>query len=71
MRPDEGTEPERRNAAQRPACMKLPDYVAEDPDRAGGAHQPSSVVPQLELAVGIGNIEAPNPHMVEDKRKAK
>ena len=42
LKPDEGTEPERRDAAQRPACMKPPDYVAEDPDRAGGAQQGSA-----------------------------
>jgi len=49
--------------------------TAEDLDEAGGAwqeHSPAMLgCPQLALAVEMGKIEVPNPHMVEAKCKTK
>ena len=46
--------------------MKLPDQIDENLDepRGGGC-------PQLAFAVEMGDIEAPNAHMVEAKHEAK
>jgi hypothetical protein len=65
----------RHDAAQHPARLKPPDRTAEDSDEAGGAWRASALVnfdcSQLEFAVEMGDIEAPNPRMVEAKRKAE
>jgi hypothetical protein len=71
----EGVEPERHDAAQRPARLTLPEQVAKDPDKAGGVWLKSApavlTCPQLATKVEMGDIEAPNPGMVEAKRKAE
>jgi hypothetical protein len=75
LKPGEGVEPERHDAAQCPARLKLPDHVAEDSGKAGEMWPESAPAmlgcPQLTFAVEMGNVEAPNPRMVEAKRKAK
>jgi hypothetical protein len=71
----EGVEPERHDAAQRPARLTLPEQVAKDPDKAGGVWLKSApavlTCPQLATKVEMGDIEAPNTGMVEAKRKAE
>ena len=60
---------------QCPTCLKLPDCVAKDPDEAGGVQQENAPAvvgcPQLRFEVEVGNVEAPNPHMVEAKCRDK
>jgi hypothetical protein len=71
----EGVEPERHDTAQHPACLKLPDHIAKDPDKAGGVWLKSTpamlACPQLANGVDMSDIEAPNLGMVEARCKAE
>ena len=62
-------EPEQHNATQRPTCLKKSEHVAKDLDKAGGVWPESDpailVCPQPIFAVEMGNVEVPNPGMVE------
>ena len=75
LKPGDGAKHERHDAAQRPIRLKPPDHVAKDPDKAGGVQRASTPVdfdgPQPVFAVEKGDVEAPNPGMVEAKRKAE
>jgi len=55
--------------------LKPPNCAAKDPDEAGGAWWENAPAilgcPQLEFGVEKGDVEAPNPCMVEAKQKAK
>jgi hypothetical protein len=71
----EDIEREQRDAVQRPVRRMPPSQVAEDPDEAGGVWLESApailVCPQLATGLEMGDVEAPNPGMVEAKRKAE
>src|SRR5580698_10991125 len=60
---------------QRPTRLKKSERVAKDPEKAGGVWPESDpailVCPQPVFAVEVGDIEAPNPGMVEAQREAK
>ena len=75
LKPSKGAEAERCNVARCPARLKPAGHVAEDPNEAGGAWReivpPMPGCPQLGLEVDEGNIEAPNPCMVEATRRTK
>ena len=75
LKPNERVEPERRDVAKRPACLKAAGRVAKDPDKAGGAWKetvPSMPdYPQLGLEIERGEVEAPNPCTVEATRRTK
>ena len=68
-------EPKQHDTTQCPTCLKKSERIAKDPDKAGGVWpecDPAILVrPQLVFAVEMGNIEAPNPGMVEAQREAK
>ena len=55
--------------------MKKSKHIAKDPDKAGGVWPESDpailVCPQPVFAVEVGDIEAPNPDMIEAQCKAK